>query len=806
VTYDSGHFTIVSPHGVSFAPTVTTNVRGNAILLGACGDNDDVVVTHASARFLEMTGYVLERLQGLPLASLFTPIGSEATLRELRVQLENTTIARSRCRLITNSGKAIAVELEMTQLYGDEKGHSPLHIVVRDAYERQTMSHQIAGLLSSFEAIQSEVRMGTWIVDATDGWRLRCSPEVLTIYDLSAEQAESNPEAFTNRVHPDDRARVDTTLSTAVYERQELELEYRIILSDRSLRWLKVRTVPLEDPLLTSYRMVGVVFDITNRVLTDASLRDAEQRYRAAAEVGRDALLFFRAIRDDSNSIVDFEFADVNHRACELLMKSRTELVGKTLSARFPLSKSEGYLACFTEVVTTRIAHERTTHNHTDQIQCEWMQLQAVPLGDGLTVSIRDVSAEKRLERQLARAQRLESVGRMATGIAHDFNNMLSAINGFTTIARDGLSHDSAAKDDLTQALIAANRASQLTRYLLTFASRQPITPDLVQVNVVLSTLTQILSRILGHDIQLELKLDPKVVGAWLDSSQLEQAIINLATNARDAMPQGGTLRIETRVVLAAPVEATDASPLPNGEYLSITVSDTGTGMDAKTRDQVFEPFFTTKGPTKGTGLGLATLYGFVKQSGGGVTLESALGKGTCFCIYLPHRTLARKPDTIAPPCLSGYVTHGHETLLLVDCDESVRRVARRILELHGYHVLEAANAGEAYFALEEPNHVIDLLLMSPHLPRINAIDFVTRAKRSHPNLAVVAMSGAVAQEILEAFVERTQAQFIPKPLTPERLVQAVAQSLNRRSTRKVDATLESRAQPPSDKRRLRDA
>jgi signal transduction histidine kinase/CheY-like chemotaxis protein len=535
--------------------------------------------------------------------------------------------------------------------------------------------------------------------------------------------------------------------------------------------------------------MMGVVFDITSQILVDASLRDAEQRYRAAANVGRDALFFLRAVRDDDNTIVDFAFSDVNNRACELLGQSRAELVGASLGNHFPQLDVEGYLAHFAEVVETGVPYDALIRGHANLVRAEWLQLQAAPLSDGITVSVRDISAEKRLEQQLARAQRLESIGRMATGIAHDFNNMLSAINGFTTIVRDNLRHDASAKDDLEQALIAADRASQLTRYLLTFASRQPLSPELVQVNVVLSTLTQILSRILGRDIQLELELEPKVVGAWLDSSQLEQAIINLATNARDAMPNGGTLRITTHLVTQVPAQPTIRSGLPNGEHVCITVSDTGTGMDAKTRDQIFEPFFTTKGPTKGTGLGLAMLYGFVKQSGGVITLESTLGSGTDFHIYLPHRTGARKLDTITPPSLSGYVTYGPDTLLLVDCDESVRRVARRILELHGYTVIEAANAGEAYFALEDPARNIDLLLMSPHLPRVNAIDFVAHAKRRHPKLAVVTMSGAVDQEILEAFVEATHAQFISKPLTPERLVQTVVQALNRRPTRDVCAT-----------------
>jgi PAS domain S-box-containing protein len=784
--YDSGHFTILSDSRRSKELPTATLERGNGILLcaGEFAENDGPVITNASNHFLEMTKRSLDQVQGCPLAQLFSPPWTYEVTSRLREHLVNHGVARQKCDIITNDGKRLELELELVQLLGRAVEQPILHVVVRDAAERQNMSRRIAGLLSSFEAIQSEIRMGIWIVDGTDGWVTRCSPELLDIFGLSPEQAMGNDEALLSCIHPDERNNVVSTLSSAVFERQEVELQHRIVLKDNSVRWVKVHTIPLEGPLSSSYRLVGVVFDITKRVLADASLRDAEQRYRTAADVSGDALALFRAIRNDERVIIDFELTDVNQRTIELLSDNARTLVGTKLSHHLSPTLAAKHVTRFAGIVETRIPDETTLHTPSQLFRTDWIHLRLAPHGDGLAVAIRDVSAEKRLEQQLARAQRLESIGRMATGIAHDFNNMLSAINGFTTIARDDIPHDNPACGDLEQVLVAANRASQLTRYLLAFASRQPLCPDLVQINTVLSTLTQILSRLLGNDIQLELVLDPKVVGAWLDSSQLEQAIVNLATNARDAMPQGGTLRVATQIVSNTPSQPRDANDLRNAEYVCITVSDTGIGMDDRTRDQVFEPFFTTKGPTKGTGLGLAMVYGFVKQSGGEITLESTLGQGTQFHIYLPHRKGTRKTDSSIPPPQSGVIEEGVGTLLLVDCDESVRLVAHRILKLHGYHVIEAANAGEAYFILEDTEREIDLLLMSPHLPRVSAVDFVARAKRSHPSIAVIAMSGAVTQEVLNAFIEATDALFIPKPLTPAQLLRTVQLALKGRNQR----------------------
>lgn len=608
--------------------------------------------------------------------------------------------------------------------------------------------------------------MGLWILEQADGRHLR------SLMDCT---------------HAEDRERVTSIAETALREGQSVDSEHRLHRKDGSTRWLRVRTVRLD-----SGRTIAMVSDPTARRLADATLQEAEERYRFAADAGCSALFFLRAKRDDNNAIVDFSVTDANQRACALLSRARHELIHHSLRGLSPELGGMEPFAQFVEVVESRAPYEATIRKGLGLVSAEWVHLQAKALGDGLAVSIRDVSTEKRLELQLARAQRLESVGRMATGIAHDFNNMLSAITGFSTIARDSLPFGTTARDDLEQALVAAERAAQLTRYLLTFASRQPLRPELVQVNQVLSTLKEILGRILGCDVELELELDSKVVGAWLDPGQLEQAVINLATNARDAMPQGGSLRIATRVISANSAQPAVGSLATDNEQLCIKVSDTGIGMTTDTCERVFEPFFTTKGASQGTGLGLAMLYGFVRQSGGTITLESTVGDGTTFFIYLPHCRGAKSVEPQPSPSISGPIARGHETVLIVDCDESVRRVARRILELYGYLVLEAANAGEAYFLLASTKHDIELLLMSPQLQRIDAVEFATRAKCHRPRLAVVAMSGAIEAGLIEAFVGATQAQFIPKPLTPERLIDAVQQALSRRVMGSVCATSET--------------
>jgi signal transduction histidine kinase len=764
------------------------------------------VIHSVSEGFLLLHGSSASALLGTPLRRLVVPSWNEGELRQLETSLQETSVLRERCRLLTATEGLVQVELEISRLVTRDGAAPLLHLAVLDADTRQSMASQIAGLVSSFDAVQSEVPMGTWELLPEEGWTTRYSPEALTVHGLSPEHAAEDPDVLTNCIHPADRTYVKQALEAAVQERKPIDLLYRAISPSCELRWIRLRATPLERTADRSYRVVGVVFDVTHRVKTTASLRDAEQRYQAAADASRDALAFLAPMRSESETIADFVITDVNRRACELFSRERAALVGRPIGQVVPLFRTAGLLERFAEVAECHEPFETTLRNHAEEMDADFIQLQAVPVGDGVAVYIRDVSAEKRLEAQLARAQRLESIGRMATGIAHDFNNMLSAINGFTTIARDGLTNAPDARDDLEQALIAAGRASRLTRYLLAFASRQPLSPERVSVNDVLKELSRILARILGNDVQLHLDLDPKVVAAWVDSSQLEQAIINLATNARDAMPRGGQLRISTRLLNQAPTStgqqltpgATQTSgsrsgpegllgpDAIDGPAVCISVSDTGLGIDPTTRERVFEPFFTTKGPAQGTGLGLAMLYGFVKQSGGTIELESTLGQGTTFHVFLPHCTGVKKSDPFASTAvISGPVSRGDETILLVDCDESVRRVARRILELHGYHVIEAANAGEAYFELDEKSRAIDLLLMSPQLPRVDACEFALRAKQNHPGLSVLAMSGAFDQATLDRFAEATQAHFLSKPLTPERLIDAVREALRHRVPRR---------------------
>jgi PAS domain S-box-containing protein len=709
--------------------------------------------------------------------------------------------------LFTVSQGLVQVELEISRLVS-HSGEAPLlHLAVCDADTRQSMAAQIAGMVTSFDAVQSEVPMGTWELLPDEGWTTRYSPEALAIHGIGREHVSEDPDALTNCIHPGDRSYVQQALESAVRERKLIDLLYRIISPSGDLRWIRLRATPLEPTVSRSYRVMGVVFDVTRRVKASASLRDAEQRYQAAADASRDALAFLSPIRSTSGEMTDFVITDVNRRTCALLSRDRADLIGRPIGQVIPIFRTTSLLARFAEVAESQEPFQTTLRNDAEEVAADWIQLQVVPVGDGVAVYIRDVSSEKKLEAQLARAQRLESIGRMATGIAHDFNNMLSAINGFTTIARDGLASLPEARDDLEQALIAADRAARLTRYLLAFASRQPLSPERVSVNDVLKELSRILGRILGNDIQLRLDLDPTVVAAWVDSSQLEQAIINLATNARDAMPRGGQLRISTRLHGVAPCSSMNEtrrahrsvasnSRSESGDFLGdesrrgpvlcISVSDTGSGIDSATRERVFEPFFTTKGPAQGTGLGLAMLYGFVKQSGGTIELESTLGQGTTFNVFLPHCTGERRSDPCASDAVvSGPVSRGHESILLVDCDESVRRVARRILELHGYRVIEAANAGEAYFELETQSRTIDVLLMSPQLPRVDSCEFALRARQHHPGLAVLAMSGAFDQATLERFSEAVQAHFLSKPLSPERLLEAVREALRHRAPRR---------------------
>jgi two-component system, cell cycle sensor histidine kinase and response regulator CckA len=394
-----------------------------------------------------------------------------------------------------------------------------------------------------------------------------------------------------------------------------------------------------------------------------------------------------------------------------------------------------------------------------------------------------DRETRKKLEAQYRQVQKMEALGRLAGGVAHDFNNLLTVIVGYADLLHAETAPGASARDMLQQICESAQRGSELTRQLLAFSRKQVSEPRILDLNAVVERITPMLSRLIGEDVRLDIRLGEKPWTVSADPGLVDQAIMNLAVNARDAMPRGGQLRIETRNVKIGEGEPGLSAQARSGRYVMLALRDSGVGMDAETQSHMFEPFFTTKEIGKGTGLGLSTVLGIVEQAGGWIECKSELGRGTTFKIFLPD---ARRPPSAASVIRPGApVARGTGTVLLAEDSDVVRKLTQEMLTQAGYKVLSASGGGEALKLLESHNQPVDILITDTVMPGMSGPELVIHARRLRPSIKVLLVSGYVDREA-ENFAVHSDAAFLAKPYTRETL------------TRKVRDILEGQAGGPT--------
>ncbi len=394
-----------------------------------------------------------------------------------------------------------------------------------------------------------------------------------------------------------------------------------------------------------------------------------------------------------------------------------------------------------------------------------------------------DVTERRRLEEQLAQSQKMEAVGRLAGGVAHDFNNLLTVIGGYSTMLLEQGSWENGVRESLEEIKAASDRATNLTSQLLAFSRRQIWTPRVLPLNSIVANLDKMLRRLIGEDIDLMTSLGESAGRVNIDSAQLEQVIINLAINARDAMPGGGKLIIETANVDLDETYAHMHLAVKPGAYVRLAVSDTGIGMDASTRSQIFEPFFTTKPKGHGTGLGLSTAYGIVKQAGGNIWVYSEPGKGTSFKIYLPRVDQPEEPSH--PEAAAGRSLKGTETILLVEDEDAVRLLLREALEPYGYTILEAGHGEQALSLLSEHPSPIHLLLTDVVMPGMSGRQLADRLVSLRSKTRVLYMSGYTDDAIVHHGVLEPGLAFLQKPFTPRQLARKIREVLDSGNTQR---------------------
>jgi PAS domain S-box-containing protein len=405
---------------------------------------------------------------------------------------------------------------------------------------------------------------------------------------------------------------------------------------------------------------------------------------------------------------------------------------------------------------------------------------RAAPIRDeqgtivGVILVLRDISNFKRLEKQFLQAQRMEAVGRLAGGVAHDFNNLLTIISGYSELA---LQKDPADREMIKEIQRAGERAASLTRQLLAFSRQQVLAPQVLNLNAVIGNMEKMLVRLIGEDVRLETALDQSLGRVKADPGQIEQVLMNLAVNSRDAMPQGGKLTIKTSNAHLDEAFAKSHPEVQTGRYVLLAISDTGCGMNQETLSRIFEPFFTTKGPGQGTGLGLATVYGIIKQSGGYIYVDSEPGRGSTFKIFLPQveSMILNRKSQLGISKSPG----GHETVLLVEDENTLRILIRRTLEMKGYKVLEAEEAEDALQLSARHQGPIHLLLSDVVMPRMSGRELADRLGPLRSEMKVLYLSGYTNDAVVRHGLSEGEIEFLQKPFTPDVLARKVREVLD---------------------------
>jgi two-component system, cell cycle sensor histidine kinase and response regulator CckA len=534
-------------------------------------------------------------------------------------------------------------------------------------------------------------------------------------------------------------------------------------------RSYRLRAVPIGED------QVAVIFDLVDSPATETSLT----QFLSDVIEHLPTMVFVKEASE-----LRFEY--FNKAGEELLGLSRETLLGKNDHDFFPKAQADFFVAKDRKVL------ERGTVEDIPEEPIEtgrgrrWLHTRKIPVSDALGrprhllgVSI-DITEQKlatdKLQDQLRQAQKMEAIGRLAGGVAHDFNNLLSVIMGYVSLAIDGIHEGDPLRQQLDEVMGASERARDLTRQLLAFSRQQVLEPRIVDLNRVIGQLERMLERLIGEDVELVAIKAPDLGQVLVDPSQIEQVVMNLVVNARDAMPKGGKLTIETANVQLDETYAADHENVVAGPHVMLAVVDTGHGMDRATQARIFEPFFTTKEVGRGTGLGLSTVFGVVRQSGGHVWVYSEPGKGAAFKVYLP-RVTGTEPVLQAQRVTSPRAST--ETVLVLEDEAQVRRVVVAMLQRGGYRVIEASRAEEALEAAKDPTRTIDVLLTDIVMPGMSGPEVVKRIREIRPDLKAICMSGYTDETVVRHGILESGIAFLQKPITPDSLRQKVRSVLD---------------------------
>jgi len=518
-----------------------------------------------------------------------------------------------------------------------------------------------------------------------------------------------------------------------------------------------------------SQKILLAIEDITDRKRMESELTEYEERFRQLFETAKDGLLL---INKQNGKI-----ANVNPAIVEMLGYSSNELIGKQLQDIGLLKDIKDFKETIRKLIQAGFIDYENVLAETKQGQLIDVDLYLVDRARFIQCNVRDITERKRLSAQLLQSQKMEAIGHLVAGITHDFNNILSGIMAYQSLVDEEMKDDDPLRPYLHELDILAQKAAILTRSLLAYCRKQVMEMTPSDINYIVSDIEKLLNRLISENIEFNVRVAEEALISNVDRGQIEQVLLNLATNSRDAMPNGGVLTISTErmQIDSGFIQANGFGKV--GDYAVLSVADTGVGMDEKIKEHIFEPFFTTKEVGKGTGLGLAMVYGIIKQHNGFISLYSKPGDGTIFKIYLP---LLLTRENIPEKSALTSVPSGDETILLAEDDPTLRKVLRKFLENHGYTVLEAVNGEEALNVFSKENAGIDIIVTDMIMPKIHGNELYEKAKIMRPDIKVLFMSGYSIDIIAKKGVLNEELNVLSKPFGPFTLMEKVREVLDR--------------------------
>ena len=667
---------------------------------------------------------------------------------------------------------------------------APLHNHAGDIIGAVGVIRDISALSQAQQTLQESERYVSTLLSNLPGMAYRCrrnthctmefvSEGCLPLTGYPPQSLVDNPDlTFRDLIHPEDRAGVAETIAQAAAQGRPFQIEYRLSTASGQEKWVleQGRAVAAYGQHHTTTILEGYIADVTAIHQAQKARRASEARYHVIFDVVPSLVISL-----DTQQRV----CDCNGRVQEMLGLSPDELLGQPLEHWIDPDDQAAVSAALSQVLHGRGSHhhEYSLRHHSGKrvdvdVRCSLLQEDSPE--PQIVCLIEDISERRLLHAQLRQMQKMEALGRLAGAVAHDFNNLLTVISGYGHMALDSLPVQHPIRQDLEQILAAGERAGSLTRQLLLFSRRHEVDMVVLDLNEVLREVESMLERLIGEDVRLEMRLDPQLHQVKADARLIEQVLINLAVNARDAMPSGGELRIETTNVTLSPESASPYPRMRPGDYAMFAVNDTGTGMTPEVLEHLFEPFFTTKEPGKGTGLGLSSVYAIIEQMHGDIQVYTALGQGSRFMIYLPAASDTQSaPKREAAP----QTPRGSETILIIEDQREVRDLVGRILTRLGYTVLPASNGAEAMSIARASAGQIDLVLSDVIMPDQMGPEVVDSLRQEFPALRVLFMSGYTDVALEGYGVSPDDLALIQKPFTIQELAGRLRQILDSRAS-----------------------